>query len=102
MLSAMLTMKEEISEAPFKDNGNHIKERKHKWYCNATELSKNECGLKRKSKIALINWIIVCKYYENRKRSFCRLCLKEKLLVIKFLNQDKLLNKRSEYICKYR
>ena len=34
--------------------------------------------------------------------NFCRLCLKEKLLIIKFPNQDILLNKRSESISKCR
>ena len=36
------------------------------------------------------------------KHNLCRLCLIEKLLIIKFPNQDILLNKRSEFISKSR
>ena len=49
-----------------------------------------------------ITWTIVCKVYVTPKRNFCRLCLKEKLLIINFSNQDILLNKRSEFISKCR
>ena len=45
---------------------------------------------------------IICKVDGNPKRNFCKLCLKEKLLIIKFPNQDILLNKRSELISKCR
>ena len=36
------------------------------------------------------------------KLNFCRLCLIEKLLIIKFPNQDILVNKCSEFISKCR
>ena len=45
-----------------------------------------------------------CKKVEkdgNPKQNFCRLCSIEKLLIIKFPNEDILLNKRSEFISKY-
>ena len=45
---------------------------------------------------------IARKVYGNSKRSFCRSCLKGKLLIIKFSNQDILLNKRSVFISKCR
>ena len=68
---------------------------------DAFELSKYLWELKRKNKIPLISWKIVCKVYGNPKRNFCRLCLKERLLIVKFSNQD-ILNKRSEFISKCR
>ena len=43
-----------------------------------------------------------CQVYGNLKRNFFTLCLKEKLLIIKFPNQDVLLNKCSEFISKCR
>ena len=58
--------------------------------------------LKRNNKEPHITWTIVCKVYGNPKRNFCRLCLKEKLLIIKFPNQYILLNKRFEFIRKCR
>ena len=44
-----------------------------------------------------ITWKIARNVYGNPKHNFCRLCLIEKLLIIKFPNQDILLSKRSEY-----
>ena len=58
--------------------------------------------LKHNNKEPHITWTIVCKVYVTPKRNFGRLCLKDKLLIIKFPNQDILLNKRSEFISKYR
>ena len=57
---------------------------------------------KRDNKEPRITWTIVCKVYCNPKWNFCRLYLKEKLVIIKFPNQDILLNKRSELISKCR
>ena len=69
---------------------------------NKTELSNYVWDLKRNNKEPHITWTIVCKVYGIPKRNFCRLCLKEKLLIIKFPNQDIFLNKRSECINKCR
>ena len=49
--------------------------------------------LKRNNKEPHITWTIVCKVYGIPKRIFCKLCLKEKLLIIRFPNQDILLKK---------
>ena len=54
-------------------------------------------GIKVKEQIPLISWEIASKVYCNPKHNFCRLCLTDKLQIIKFPNQDTLLNKRSEY-----
>ena len=67
--------------------GNYVKEGKHGKDCNATESSKDVWELKRKSKIPLISSKAGCKVYGNQTRNFCRLCLKQKLLIIKFLNK---------------
>ena len=45
-----------------------------------------------------INWIILCKVYENSKRYFGR----KKPLIIKFPNKDIFLNERSEFTGKCR
>ena len=65
-------------------------------------LSKHVWELKRNNKVPVITWKIARKVYGNPKNNFCRLCLIEKLLIIKFPNQDILLNKRSEFIRKCR
>ena len=89
-----------LSELPFKDRyRNHVRDFNNEIHCNKTELSKYVWDLKRNSKEPHVTWIIVCKVYGTPKRNFCRLCLKEKLLIIKISNQDILL-KRSEFISK--
>ena len=88
-----------VSETLFKERySNHARESKHEIYSNATELSKYVWELKRNNKVPIITWKIERKYYRNPKHSFCRLCLTEKLLIIKFPNQDVLLNERFEFI----
>ena len=59
-------------------------------------------GTKMKQQSSNNNMKIARKVYGNPKNNFCRLCLKEKLLIIKFPNQNILLNKRSEFISKCR
>ena len=91
-----------LSETPFKDRyRNYVREFNNEIQYNKTELSKYVSDLKH-NKEPHIRWTIVCKIYGNPKRNFCRLCLKEKLLIIKFPNQDILLNKPSEFISKCR
>ena len=93
----------DLSETPFKDRyRNHVRDFNNEIHYNKTELSKYVWDLKRNNKEPHITWTIVCKVYGTPKRNFCRLCLKEKLLIIKFPNQDILLNKRSELISKCR
>ena len=78
-----------LSETPFKDRyRNHVRDFNNEIHYNKTELSKFVWDLKRKNKEPHITWTIVYKVYGNPKWNFCRLCLKEKLLIIKFLNQD--------------
>ena len=58
--------------------------------------------LKRNKEVPIITWKIARKVYGNPKHNFCTLCLIEKLLIIKFTNQNILLYKRSESISKFR
>ena len=88
----------EVSETLFKERySNHVRDSKHERYSNATELSKYVWELKRNNKVPIITWKTERKYYINPKHNFCRLCLIEKLLIIKFPNQDVLLNERFEF-----
>ena len=92
-----------LSETPFKGRfRNHVRDFNNEIHYNKTELSKYVWDFKRNNKEPHITWTNVCKVYGTPKRNFCRLCLKEKLLIIKFPNQDILLNKRSEFISKCR
>ena len=91
------------SETPFKGRyHSHVRDFNNEIHYNKTEHSKYVWDLKRNNKEAHITWRTVCKAHGNLKRNFCRLCLKEKLLIMKFPNQDILLNKRSEFISKCR
>ena len=93
----------EVSETPFKERyTNHVRDSKQERCSDATELSKNVWELKQNKKVPTIKMKIARKVYGNPKRSFCRSCLKGKLLIIKFSNQDILLNKRSVFISKCR
>ena len=93
----------DLSEIPFKDRyRNHVRDFNNEIYYNKTEFSKYAWDLKRNNKEPHITWTIVCKVYGNPKWNFCKLCLKEKLLIIKFPNQDILLKKSSEFISKCR
>ena len=100
-------MKEEFylgfSETPFKDRyRNHVRDFNNKIHYSKTEFFKYVWDLKRNNKEPYIIWTILCKVYGNLKQNFCILYLKENLLIIKFPNQDILLNKRSGFISKYR
>ena len=69
---------------------------------NKTELSKYVWDLNRKNKRPHVTCTIVSRVYDNPKQNCCRLCLKDNLLIIKFPNQDILLNNRSEFNSKCR
>ena len=92
-----------LSETPFKNrHHNHVRAFNNEIHYNKTVLSKYMWDLKCNNKEAHITWTVVCKGCGNPKRNFCRLCLKDKLVIIKLPNQDILLNKRSEFINKCR
>ena len=90
-----------VSETPLKERySNHVRDGKHERYSKASELSKYLWELERNKKVSIIAQKIVRKVDGNPKHNFCRLCLIEKLLIIKFLGQDILINKSSEFISK--
>ena len=67
-----------------------------------TELSKYIWKLKEDGKSPSIKWSIVKRVNSTPNKSFCKLCLMEKLFIIKSLDDNNMLNKRSELISKCR
>ena len=88
-----------LTETPFKDRfGNHARDLKHKTYCKSTELSKYIWDLKDSGINPIVKWSILEKIYTNTKINYCKLCLLEKLHIIDFIDGNRLLNKRNEFI----
>ena len=52
---------------------------------------------------SIVKWSIVEKIYCNTKINYCKLGLREKLYIIDFIDDNRLLNKRNEFIsgCKH-
>ena len=67
-----------------------------------TELSKYVWSLKDAKIPYSIKWYIVEKVYGKTKIDRCPLCLAEKLHLIQYFDDIRLLNKRSEFINHYR
>ena len=75
----------------------------HKKDSNKTELSKHIWKLKKNNQDYTIKWSIIkhaISYTGGSKR--CNLCLEEKFWILKDINKDNLLNKRSEIFGKCR
>ena len=51
----------------------------------------------------IVKWSIVEKIYSDARINYCKLCLLEKLYIPDFIDDNRLLNKRSEFIsgCKH-
>ena len=64
----------------------------------STELSKYIWSLKEDQITSRIRWLIVEKVYGRTKINSCSLCLAEKLHIIEHFNDNRLLNKRNEFI----
>jgi hypothetical protein len=81
---------------------NHIKSINHKKYAHDTELSKHVWKLKEAKRAFSIKWSLIKKVpvYRAGARG-CRLCLEEKLCILKNRNNN-LLNKRTELFSKCR
>ena len=86
------------SGGPFKSRFyNHIKSFKHIRYAKDTVLSQYIWELKNTNTDYVITWIIIKQSNINKRSSGqCNLCLDEKLLIMRNLNNN-LLNKRSEF-----
>ena len=92
-----------ISETPFKDRyNNHTRDFRHKEYVNSTELSKYIWKLKDEGETPSITWNIMSVVNCRPRGGVWRLCLTEKLWLLKHVNDVNLLNKKSEFISKYR
>ena len=88
-----------ISETPFKDcYNNHMRDFRHKGYVNSTELSKYIWKLKDEGETPSITWNTMSVVNYHPRGGVCRLCLTEKLWLLKHFNDVNLLNKKSEFI----
>ena len=73
---------------------NHHKSINNSKYKNETELSKHLWQLKENGRSYTIRWGIISKFKTDANLGKCRLCLEEKLIILK--GRKKLLNKRSD------
>ena len=67
---------------------------------NSTELSKCISKLKDEGETPSITWNIMTVVNFHPRGGVCRLCLTERLWVLKHFNDVNLLNKKSEFISK--
>ena len=92
-----------LTETSFKKRyGNHKRSFIHEQHKNDTELSKYIWDLTSSHKVPTIKWCIVRKIHGNAKSDFCKLCLTEKYFILNNLEDNKLLNKKSEFVNKCR
>ena len=92
-----------ISDTPFKERyESHKKSFRHKEYSTENDLAKHCWELKDKGAVLTVNFSIAktvkCKSLINN----CSLCLSEKVFIIKNLDDVNMLNKKSEFISKFR
>ena len=69
---------------------------------NKTELSKYVCPPKNEKKTPIINWKIMKTIYGKATSEFCKLYLMEKFYILNALGDERYLNKRTDFISKYR
>ena len=92
-----------MTNPPFKERSrNHNRDFNHERYRNSTDLSKYVWSLKDSNKQAKIKYEVVHKVLGKAKLNYCRLCLTEKMEIIANIDDENLLNKRSEFISKCR
>ena len=88
-----------VSETPFKERfRNHKKEFNHVKYRNSTELSKYIWQLKDLNITPKISCKIAAVIRCAARIDCCKLCLTEKLFIIKSFYNSQLLNKKSELV----
>ena len=88
-----------FSEAPFKERfRNHKKEFNYAKYRNSIELSKYIWQLKDLNMTPTISWEIAAVIRGEARIDYCKLCLTEKLFIIKSIDNNQLLNKESELV----
>ena len=92
-----------LADTTFKERyNNHNRDFKHGKYENSTELAKYIWQLKRDKISFSVKWTIITKVYGSPNPLMCKLCLTEKLWIINFINDENMLNKKSELISKCR
>ena len=67
-----------------------------------TELAKYVWPLKDHNILLIIKWEILSKVYGDTKQNMCKLRLTETLWIFNYINDDNLLNKKSEFMNKCR
>ena len=93
----------EPAETTFRERySNHKSSFKNENSKNSTELSKYVGSLRENNKMPSIKWKIFRIVHSKGASSFCKLCLTEKLFILNALGDDKCLNKKTEFINKYR
>ena len=82
---------------------NHLKSFRHERYKNETALSTYVWEMKQKGAEVDIKWSVLAKVPAHRPGDrFCRLCLAEKMAILKSAKDPKYLNKRGELFSKCR
>ena len=88
-----------LADTTFKEKyRNHIRDFKHGKCENSTELTKYIWQLKRGNISFSVKCTIITKVYGSSNPLLCKLCLTEMLLIINFINNGNMLNKRLELI----
>ena len=94
-------LKHHSSETPFKKRfRNHTRDFKHKKYEKCTELSKYIWTLKSHGITPIVKWSIVKRVNSKTAANYRKLCLAEKFYIIQPLDDENLLNKKSELVNK--
>ena len=92
-----------ISDAPFKERyENHKTSFKHRSHLTASDLPKYYWKLVDKGTVPTIKFSIAKHVKDNTFINNCNLCLKDKDFIMRNLDDVNKLNKRSEFISKYR
>ena len=92
-----------LAETTFKERyDNHKRDVEHIKYQYNTELTKYIWNLKNNNIEYNIEWKVVDKVYGNANSTMCKLRLTEKLWIINHINDNNILNKKSELVNKYR
>ena len=81
---------------------NHIRDFKHEKYENSTELAKYLWQLRSDNISFSFKWTIITKLYGSPNPLLCKLYLTEKLWIINYLNDENMLNKKSELLSRCR
>ena len=81
---------------------NHTRSFRVQSYSKDAELSKYVWESKNENKTPFIEWRILKKVYAKPRFTYCKLCLMEKLYINNSIGDERLLNKKSEFVSKCR